>query len=74
MCASLFVVVLNIYTYGKSCLCASVMCYVMLYDVCIVIFVMFVPVQCLMCLCGMFVIYCVKLQNLLFVMCLCCSL
>ena len=25
---------------------------------CVVFFVMFVPVQCLLCLCGMFVIYC----------------
>ena len=36
-----------IHTCVKSCLCAVVLCCVMLYGVCVVFFVMCVPVQCL---------------------------
>ena len=64
--------VLSLYTYVKSCLCACVICCVMLYGVCVFcVLVMCVPVQCLMRLCGMFVIYCVRLHRVLFVFCLC---
>ena len=40
---------ISIYTYVKSCLCDFVRCCAMLYGVCVCVFVMIVPMQCLMC-------------------------